>query len=103
MSETDQKRALCPLTKSGARFALTELRGDWEYHVDVWRPKASWKSDTVCFRCPAEAKGAPENLYWHHGDGCTWESEEFGLESFVARRLRDNNLCTLARSNLGKL
>lgn len=101
LSETDQERALCPLTKSGARFALTELRGDWEYHVEVWRPNASWKSDTICFRCPAEAKGASGNLFWNHGDG-TWESEEFGLESFVARRLRDSNLCTLAGSNLGK-
>eukprot|EP00435_Cladocopium_sp_Y103_P071164 s317_g36.t2 len=95
LSENDQKRALRPLTRSGAKFALTECRGDWEYHVDVWRPCASWKSDTVCFRCPALAKGEAGNLYWNHGDGCTWESEEFGLESFVARRLKENNLCPL--------
>ena len=90
----EQRCAGQPLSRSGAKWALTELRGDWEWHVTCWRPTASWQSNKICFRCPAEAKSNQVgNLYWNHGDDCTWESEEFGLNGFISRRLRDNNLC----------
>ena len=93
----EQRCAGQPLSRSGAKWALTELRGDWEWHVTCWRPTASWQSNKICFRCPAEAKSNQVgNLYWNHGDDCTWESEEFGLNGFISRRLRDNNLCAWA-------
>ena len=84
-----------PLTSTGAKFALTELRGDWEWHVNVWRPNASWLSTKVCFKCPCEAKGDPAYLYYNSGPTCAWKTEEFTLEQFISRRLPDRNLCDL--------
>lgn len=90
----DQERAKHPLTRSGAKFAVCELRGDWEWHRGVWRTTASWQANDVCFRCPCVAKGGiPGNLYFAHGEGCAW-SAEFNLQEFVSQRLRDNNLCS---------
>lgn len=55
-----------PLTKTGDCFAVTELRGDWEFHVVQWRFKhCSWKTITPCFRCPCRSKsGNPKELYY---------------------------------------
>ena len=99
LTQRQQDLAGKQLCRSGAKWALTELRGDWEWHVQVWRPLASWQSNDICFKCPAVAKGEQHgNLYWIHGDACTWQSEEYGLEQFIARRLKDSNLCALADS-----
>lgn len=92
LSVADLKRSGSPLTRTMAKFALTELRGDWEWHRDVWRPSASWISNVVCFKCPAMARGDEKYLYYNYGATCQWLQEEFGLAQFIARRLRDNNL-----------
>ena len=99
LTRKQQARAGQPLSRRGTKWALCELRGDWEWHVQVWRPTASWQGINVCFKCPAVAKGNdPRNLYWNHGEECAWHSEEFGLDQFVARRLKDRNLCGPAGS-----
>ena len=102
LSQHEQSCAGQPLSRSGAKWALTELRGDWEFHVQTWRPRASWQANRVCFRCPALAKSSqPSYLYWnHHGEECGWESEEYGLAGFMAQALKDTNLCTLANYKL---
>lgn len=98
LSLHDQKRSQQPLTRCGARFALCELRGDWEWHVFLWRPRASWQSNVICFRCPCLAKGPDTSkLYYNSGDDCSWESEEFTLQEFVVHRLKETNLCAFSR------
>ena len=92
LSEADIKRSGSPLTRTMTKFALTELRGDWEWHRDVWRPSASWISNVICFKCPALARGDEKYLYYNHGSTCEWLQEEFGLAQFISRRLRNNNL-----------
>lgn len=88
------------LTRGNQKFAVTELRGDWEWHVQVWRPTASWQALKVCFKCPAISMvsgGDPKYLYHNTGTSeegeCGWIREEFSLNAFVARRLKDRNLC----------
>ena len=84
-----------PLTPTGLRFALTELRGDWEWHRDVWRPTASWNSKgPVCPLCPALREGPPEYCYYNAGEGSSWIRECFSTPQFVARRLKDKQLCS---------
>lgn len=86
-----------PLTKQHLRFALTEIRGDQEFHRDCWRPTSSWLSKTmVCFKCPAAARGPAPYLYWNNGSDCAWDREEFSLETFVTQRLKEKQLCCLA-------
>ena len=98
LTGADLKRAGEPLTRSGKRFSLVELRGDWEWHRDVWRFTASWQGIQVCFRCPAVAKSADgDDAYLYHNNGPSnrCHSEEFNLQQFVARRLKENQLCFL--------
>ena len=95
LTGNDLSRAGSPLTRSGQAFALAELRGDWEWHRDTWRPTASWQSNVICFKCPAVARGDTPYLYYNYGEQCRWLQEEFGLEQFIARRLKENNLCAL--------
>ena len=90
----DLARAGTPLTSTCRKFALVELRGDWEWHRDVWRTTATWKAVKTCFQCPAVSKGPSEYLYHNIGDDCQWVHEEFDLDQFIARRLKDRHLCT---------
>lgn len=94
-------RAGKPLTKGLHRFCLTEYRGDWEWHRDVWRPYASWVSQKVCFKCPAIAHGGDPSYLYHNTGGpneseCQWVREEYSLQRFVAHSLREKNLCNFA-------
>ncbi len=96
-------RAGQPLTKGFHKFCVTEYRGDWEWRRDVWRPYASWQATKVCFKCPAVVSGDPGPSYLYHNTGgpnegeCQWVREEFSLQTFIARSLREKNLCHLAR------
>lgn len=95
LSGHDLHRAGTPLTPSGQRFALVELRGDWEWHVSMWRPAASWVSLDTCFKCPARSKGCPGYLYHNVGPTSEWLRDEFTHHQFISRRLKDKNLCNL--------
>ena len=58
------------LTSDNLSFAVTELRGDWEWRKLVWRFKnCNWKARTPCFRCPCLAS-SPNNpgLLYHTVD-----------------------------------
>ena len=90
------ERAGTPISKSGRRFALCELRGDWEWHRDVWRFTASWQGIKVCFRCDAVRKGDPGFIYHNNGPNCLWRDSEFDLDQFITHRLKDQQLCQLA-------
>lgn len=92
------ERAGSPICKSGRKFSLCELRGDWEWHRDVWRFTASWQAINVCFRCPAVRSGDPDHLYFNNELNCKWQCDEFSLEEFVSQRLKDNQLCTIGSS-----
>ena len=89
------ERAGHPICKSERKFALTELRGDWEWHRDIWRFCASWQSQVICFRCPALTRGNWPYVYYNNSSTCRWDQEEFSLNQFVARRLTERQLCAL--------
>ena len=86
-----------PIVSTGQRFMLVELRGDWEWHRDVWRfHKTGWNSVQVCHRCPATSKGDPDNSFSNSGSAlsgpCSWIQNEFNLDQFVSLRLKTTNL-----------
>lgn len=93
LSGSDVARSGLPLTKQGYAFALVEVRGDWEFHRDVWRPTSSWQGICMCFRCPAMSKGPEGFLYYNNQDNCLWGQQEFTLSEFVSQRLKERNLC----------
>ena len=46
-----QEQSAGPMSKT---FALTEVKGDWDWHVKLWAFwKHYWKCGCICFKCPA--------------------------------------------------
>lgn len=93
------ERANLPITKGNRVFCVTEYRGDWEWHRDTFRPRASWNSLQVCFKCPATLHGDHGYIFHNPGscpeDGCKWVQEEYSLEGFISKALKEKNLCGL--------
>lgn len=92
---SDIERAGTPLTAQNRKFILCEFRGDWEWHRDTFRFTASWNGNNTCFKCPAQSKGDSKYLYHNIGPDSEWLGEEYGFQQFIARRLKDNQLCNL--------
>lgn len=92
LRESDVAWAGTPITSSGWQFALCELRGDWEWHRDVWRFNASWQATNTCFKCPAQNKGDHGLLYHTIGADCDWIHQEFTLAEFISQRLKERHL-----------
>jgi hypothetical protein len=72
----------------GRRFITTELRGDQSWFRYIFRHKAYWLANNVCFRCKASAK--PTNLnYTLNGMPGGWESTIRSTDDFVLDELTD--------------
>lgn len=88
------ERAGTPICKAGHCFVVTEYRGDWEWHRDVFRPRANWVSIDVCMKCPAVSKGNdPSMLYYCYGpQECSWLRQQYTLHGFISQRLKAKNI-----------
>ena len=95
LTGSDVERAGKPLTPRNERFALCELRGDWEWFCLVWRFHASWQALNTCFLCPARSKGDSSLLYHYVEDDSSCIHREFTFHEFVSQRLKDRHLCNL--------
>ena len=68
-----------------ARFAVTEIRGDWSWHKKIFRfPKVSWNGRSMCHMCPAKSVGAWEDRYYNF-EGA-WNEQMYSLTGFLAHR-----------------
>lgn len=77
------------------RFCVTEIRGDWEWHKQLFALTSSWKGiGRVCFRCNCKARSDnPKELYHCLDDDPSWE--EHDLVEFVASEIHHNPTCLL--------
>lgn len=81
------------------RFIVTEYRGDWEWHRDLWHVRnCSWVSINigVCFKCGAMSKGAWNNAHYNTDENTVWAATEFSKEEFMELRQPDRWLCRLS-------
>ena len=72
------------------RFQVTELRGDWSWHRQVFRFKGSWKSGVnapVCFKCRAFGVGQPQNLYYNIEENSPIWNTEYSLLEWIVEQL----------------
>ena len=102
LTGADLVRAGTPLTASNRKFCLCEMRGDWEWHVQVWRFRASWQAKNTCHLCPAQSGGQESQYHYHYlynEPDCKWSAEEFSFNEFVSKRLKDRQLCDLTVNN----
>ena len=87
----------CDITKSRCqpgqrlvkkKFALTEVRGDWVYHKQLFRFRSSWQGGTnmpVCFLCKAMA--AEEPYYFNVSPGASCWNTLYNLTDFLADQM----------------
>ena len=78
----------------GRLFTLTELRGDWLWHKQLWNFSSSWKSLTnICYRCDCKARSQnPHKLFWDI-DGGVWH--EYTRPEFITSQLGNSHPCSL--------
>ena len=92
LSPKQQQRAGQSL---GAKFFVTELRGDLAWHKLIWGMKDGWQSTNVCFFCKAVSTGRRKDLmYTHCGDSAAWRSTIYwDTLPWVYDKLDLNRLC----------
>ena len=67
-----------PLCSDGARFMVTELRGDLAWHRLCWQfPKRGWTSKDCCFWCDAKSDGRDDLRYTDFGMHAAWKPTEY--------------------------
>lgn len=74
-------------------FSVVEVRGDWLFHRQLWRFKASWTAKQVCFKCPAESHGPLANRYYNVSEDAFWVSHQYTLEEFLEQQLPPRRYC----------
>ena len=83
------------LLANGRVFCLTELKGDWLWHRQIFRFFGNWQqTKNVCYRCSAAGKGHEAGLFFNFWDDQpAWE--EFDTGAFFARQLTKPDPCAL--------
>ena len=76
----------------GRRFAVTELRGDWEYFYTTFRLTRYWKTNQICWRCNTEGKFGTALPYWKITDPPNWWNERLSYTQFLSRVLPQDGL-----------
>lgn len=74
------------------KFAITEFKGDWEYHFQTWGLRRWWKTRYVCWRCHAENHANATHSCFDFDDNPTWQGATVSHASFVANMVRRQNL-----------
>lgn len=71
---------------AGRRFIPTELRGDQAWFRYIFKHKAYWVRNDICFRCEASAKPAATNYTWNDCHG-GWETTMRSTAEFIRDQL----------------
>lgn len=75
-------------------FLVTEYRGDWEWHRDLWQfTTCSWLGKSVCWMCRAERTDDWNNAYWNLEENSFWANAPFSLGEFLLERQPDHGFC----------
>lgn len=64
------------LCKGRHRFALTEVRGDWSFHVYIFNMRNRWTSISICWKCRAKGlrheNATLQDSYMDFSESATW-------------------------------
>lgn len=83
----------------GRHFILTEIRGDQAWFRYIFKHKAYWIGNNICFRCKACAK--PNSLnYTLNGVAGGWESTVRSTLDFITEELEEPYCCYVVKFNL---
>ena len=75
-------------------FTCTELRGDWEWHVNSLNLKPRWGSHAICFKCGASR--VDETMHWtNFTENAGWRGKEYSHVQFILTCLKPGPVCNL--------
>lgn len=85
------------------KYAVTEIRGDWEWHKQLFNLSSTWKGvKNVCFRCNCSSRSDnPKNLYYCLDDDPDWK--EFTLSEFLATQIKHDAPTCLSFAKFGQI
>ncbi len=84
------------LINKKVKFALTEIKGDWVFHKQLFRFKSSWKGGStvpVCFLCRAMSNQEP--FYFDIGPNAPCWDAQYTLTDFLAEQMPSHGVCAL--------
>lgn len=70
----------------GRRFLLSEIRGDQVWFRQIFRHKAYWLGNHICFRCKATAQATNMSYAVYNSDG-SWTSTRRSTNEFLEEEL----------------
>ena len=73
------------------KFCLTELRGDWEWHVNALNLRPRWSSNEICFKCRA-TKTAGDLVYTNFCDDAAWVDSRYSHIEFINSVLKPGEI-----------
>lgn len=73
------------------KFCLTELRGDWEWHVNALNLRPHWSSNEICFKCRA-TKTAGDLVYTDFCDDAAWVDSRYSHIEFINSVLKPGEI-----------
>lgn len=83
-------------------FALTELRGDWAWHIEALCLKNRWNSTSPCFRCHVKAnrtEGATlAEGYLDYSSNPGWVRQQVSHVGFLNTMLKRGPICASAKN-----
>ena len=80
----------------GRVYTVTELRGDWLWHKQVWNFSSTWQNlSNLCYRCDCKGRSRDsKTLYWNIDEG---EWHEYSRAEFMVHQLGEcKNPCNMA-------
>ena len=87
------------MTPEGAdlphKFAVTEIRGDWEFFVQTFKLKQWYKTTRICWRCSAENHIDAEHCYLDLSENPSWAETMYSQNEFLAQVIPDHDVCDL--------
>ena len=88
-----QKLAGGSITRVGACFTVTEIRGDWQWLKKIFR-FPGWNAHEMCHHCPARSEGN-HALRYYNFDDASWIQSPFSTVEFLSKALPATGVCTL--------
>ena len=77
------------------KFAVTELRGDWEWHCLALGLTRTWRNSLFCWRCDVSKQPGSLNQYLDFGDRPQWQNTELTHLQFLSNCVSHRNASAL--------
>ena len=71
------------------KFAVTEIRGDWEFQAQTFGMKRFWKCRFICWRCDAENHVNAEHSFLDLSESPSWANTSLSQTSFLTNVVGD--------------